>query len=406
MRDDKTPGNRGGNVFQSLTASDLLAESSFHISSSPEEDGQRWSLWGRGAFSRFDGRDGDLMLDGDVTTATLGADYASDRRLAGVALSHSQGDGTFSLGGFEVEAASSLAGLYPYLRYGVNDGLAVWGMAGYSAGTLTLTADGAEPIETGIAIMMGATGARGELLSPAQAEDFALTLKADTLFLRTVSDRVPVLTATEASVIRVRLGLESSYEFILDDGAWLAPFIEASLRHDGGDAETGFGVDIGGGLRYAHPELAVTAELDARGLLAHENDGFKDWGVSGSLRYDPYRSSDQGLSLSLKQSMGSASSGGMDALWERGTGARLAVNDNAGLGGQFDARAAYGFSVFGSLVTGTPWAGVSLSERGRDFRFGYSLGFGPSLDMGVEGMHRRGNEAQEYKVMLRGELRW
>ncbi len=407
-RDDGTHGDRGPDTSRSLTARELLAGSSFHIPLAAAEDGRRLSLWGRGTLSRFDGRDGEFTLGGDVMTATLGVDYAGDRLLAGIALSHSQGEGTLSLDGFEGEAESSLTGLYPYLRYGVSERLSVWGMAGYGAGTLTLKEDSTEPIKAGIGMMMGAAGARGRLLSPADVENFALTLKADALFLRTNSDGVSGLRAA-ADVTRLRLGLEGSYELVSDDGEWLSPFIETGLRHDGGDAETGFGVEIGGGLRYAHPELDLTAELNARGLLAHEDDGFRSWGVSGSLRYDPYPSSELGPSFTLSPSLGSASSGGADALWESGSMADLAASDDRAPGGRLDAELGYGFAVSGVGGVGTPYTGVSLSESGRDFRLGYHLGFDPSLDLGIEGTRREranGNEALEYVVMLRASMRW
>ena len=40
-----------------------------------------------------------------------------------------------------------------------------------------------------------------------------------------------------------------------DGGGTLEPVFELGLRHDGGDAETGWGVDIGGGLRWHDPAL-------------------------------------------------------------------------------------------------------------------------------------------------------
>ena len=59
------------------------------------EDGGRWSVWGRGGWSRFEGAQGELSLDGQVITATVGADYERDRLLGGLAVAYSAGDGTF-----------------------------------------------------------------------------------------------------------------------------------------------------------------------------------------------------------------------------------------------------------------------------------------------------------------------
>ena len=58
-------------------------------------DGGRWTVWGRGGWSRFEGTQGELSLEGQVITATAGADYERDRLLAGLAVAYSAGDGTF-----------------------------------------------------------------------------------------------------------------------------------------------------------------------------------------------------------------------------------------------------------------------------------------------------------------------
>lgn len=45
--------------------------------------------------------------------------------------------------------------------------------------------------------------------------------------------------------------------------------LELRVRQDGGDAETGAGLEAGGGLRYADPSSGVSMDLKARTLLAH-----------------------------------------------------------------------------------------------------------------------------------------
>ena len=409
---DGTLGDWDGDALQRLTVNEFLARSSFHLSSE-EEEGLRLSYWGRGAFSRFDGHDGGLTLGGYNTTVTLGADYAGDRWLGGVALSRSQGEGTFSRHGLEGEVASSLTGLYPYLRYGVSERLSIWGMVGDGVGTLTFTADDVESIETDIAMTMRAVGLRRELLSPAEGEDFALTLKADSLYVRTATDVVPGLRAAEAEVNRLRLGLEGSWEFVSEDGQWLSPFIEAGLRHDGGDAETGLGVEVGAGLHYAHPEQYLTMELNSRWQLAHDADGFAEWGVSGSLRYDPRPPSELGLSFTLSPSWGTGTSGGVDALWKRADMAALAANGYAEPAGRIDAELAYGFVTLDGLAIGTPLTGVSLSESMRAFRLGYRISFAQrenlDFNLSFEGTRKentRGDEPPEYGCLLRFSIRW
>ena len=96
------------------------------------------------------------------------------------------------------------------------------------------------------------------------------------------------------------------------NGPLLRPSVELGLRHDGGDGETGFGVELGGGADYIHHRLAIG--LHGRALLAHEGD-VEEWGVSGSLGRAPGRDG-RGLSLALRPAWGEDGSG-MDRLWSR-----------------------------------------------------------------------------------------
>ena len=66
------------------------------------------------------------------------------------------------------------------------------------------------------------------------------------------------------------------------NGATLAPSVQVGLRHDGGDAKTGAGVEVGAGLRYSAGPL--TAEGRVRVLIAHQQSGYEEWGASGAMR--------------------------------------------------------------------------------------------------------------------------
>ena len=84
---------------RAVTPRDLLTGSSFALTS--ETAGKDLvSLWGRGAVSHFDGREGDLTLDGEVVTGMLGADWTrgsgAGSWTAGLIVSHSAGEGGYS----------------------------------------------------------------------------------------------------------------------------------------------------------------------------------------------------------------------------------------------------------------------------------------------------------------------
>ena len=280
---------------QTLRLRDVLMGSSFRLMLGATDDARpgnmRLTAWGRVAGMQFDGRDGDLTLDGDVLTGTMGVDSEWDRWLVGVAVSHSRGDGSFSMtDGIERDSGeldNTLTSIHPYLRYAVNDRLDVWGLLGYGWGDLTVEQGNGVTLETDTALVMGAFGGRGILLPATETGGFELATRTDAMLTRTTSEAVAGMESAEADAHRLRLILEGSRMVTWADGQRLTPSVEVGLRHDWGDAETGFGVELGGRVRYTDPRVGLTVEGAVRGLLAHEDSDYEEWGASGTLRIDP-----------------------------------------------------------------------------------------------------------------------
>ena len=86
------------------------------------------------------------------------------------------------------------------------------------------------------------------------------------------------LAATSAVVTRYRTALEASRGYRFQRGLSLQPSLEAGLRRDGGDAETGAGVDLGGGLIVSDALTGLSAGVRVRMLLVHQDQGFRDRG--------------------------------------------------------------------------------------------------------------------------------
>ena len=415
---------------RAVTPRDLLTGSSFALTA--ETDGKDLvSLWGRAAVTRFDGREGDLMLDGEVVTGMLGADWTRGRWTAGLIVSHSAGEGGYSGApgagdgagngpgagtgpgsgsGASGRVEATLTGVFPWGRYALSDRLEAWGAAGYGQGELTVTPkrpgtdeDGAA-IRAGLELGMAAAGLRGVLLDPESGSGFRLTGKIDAMVVQTASGRGRSadggnLAPARATVTRLRLGLEGSRPILFDGGFTLTPSLEIGVRHDGGDAETGFGLDLGGGLALSDPKRGLQAELRGRGLLTHESKGFRDLGFSGSLAWEGNPGSDRGAKLRLTQTVGGSSSGGAGALLSRTTLEGLAANDD-GAGGndelksrRLELKFGYGLSAFGDRFTWTPEVGVDLSDTGRDYSLGWRLvrgagSGGGSLNLSFEATRR------------------
>ena len=378
--------------------------SSFHVSSTAQQDEPGWSFWGRGSFSRFDieGETGPV-LGGGVGSATFGADLAAGRVLLGIALSHSRGGGTVTLDDVAEQVASSLTGLYPYLRLGVNERLSLWGTVGLGAGTLTLTMKDDQPLETGITMRMAAAGGLAQILSPTEENRLSVSIKADGLLVAVDANASTSFAAASVEASRLRLVLEGAYELTLGDGQWIAPFVDIGGRLDGGGAATGLGMEVGGGLRYAHPAQHLTAEIHTRALPVHASDGFRRWSLSGSLRYDPNANSELGPYFTLSSSRG-LEEDGRHASWGIETLADPLQVGGAAPGWDIDTELGYGVSVLGGSATGTPWAGVSVAEGTPEYRLGYRLAFGSDLRVGLAGTLRDNatdTEPPDYQVTLR-----
>ena len=390
--------------FRAATPRDLLTGSSFALTA--ETAGKDLvSLWGRSAAARFDGREGDLTLDGEVVTGMLGADWTRGRWTAGLIVSHSTGEGGYagapatgdgvSRSGTGGRVEATLTGLFPWARHALSDRLEAWGAASYGAGELTVTPkmpgtdeDGAA-IRADLHLRMAAAGLRGTLLDGG-GDGLTLTAKTDAMAVQTASGRGKGadggnLEPARATVTWLRLGVEASHPLQLGGGGTvLTPSLEVGLRHDGGDAETGFGLDLGGGLALSDPGRGVEAGIRGRGLLSHESQGFRERGFSGSLAWRQKPSSDRGPTLTLTQMIGRSSSGGANALLSRTTLDSLAANDN-GAGGddlksrRLELKFGHGLSAFGDRFTWTPEVGVGLSDTGRGYSLGWRLvrgGFG------------------------------
>ena len=365
-----------------LGGGDLLMGSGF-VLNRETGGGASVSLWSRGMESRFGGRDGELSLDGGVRTTMFGADYAKGPLMAGLMLSHRRGLGGYQ--GADVgQVASSVTGLHPWVGYKLTERVTLWGVTGYGRGSLSLTPGEAlsrptsvpSPValKGGLSMSMLAGGVRGDLVD-AGIGGFGLAFKADALWVSTGSEAVegPAgrLAGTEAVVTRVRTALEASRGYVFGHGIALRPSFEVGLRQDGGDAETGAGADVAASLIAADPLTGLSVDVRVRTLLVHQDEGFRERGVSVSFSYDPTPSTPLGFTARVVPSWGGQAQSGADALWGRDTMEGLGAA-GPGSGDRIDAELGYALPV-GSRLVGTPRFGVTTSEYGRDYRLGYKL---------------------------------
>ncbi len=386
----------------------VLLGSSFrlNVNAAQAGGGPRLTAWGRFAGTRFAGQDGTLSLDGDVLTGTVGVDGEWDRVLAGVAVAHSRGDGGYRSPDDTGELENTLTSLHPYLRYAVTDRLNVWGMLGYGWGELELEQGTGAAFETDTHLVMGSFGGRGILLAADETGGFQLATRTDAMLTRTTSDAVTGLQSSEADAHRVRLVLEGTRGVTWADGRSLTPTVELGLRHDWGDAETGFGLEVGGRVRYADPGLGLTVEATVRGLLAHEDSDYEEWGASGTVRVAPGPAG-HGLSLTLSPTWGAAASG-VNGLWSRQTTTGLAPQSRTQAStGQLAAEVGYGLPAPVGTGLLTPYAGTVLAEgAARTYRVGTRWTGAKGLTLHLEGRRQEPAGQQPVNQGLRLQATW
>ena len=386
-----------------LTGRDLLLGSSFHLVSQAEgRAGPALSAWGRVAVGGFQAETDGVTLDGDVTTGFLGFDAEWERLLAGLLVAHSVGDGAYSVAerGDRGTLESALTGVYPYARLRLSTWLSVWGLAGVGSGDLRLVRQ-EETIDTGLGLHLGAIGVTGTLLEGGAVD---LAVKSEALWVRTESDAATGLAAASAQVSRLRLILEGGRTFALAMGSTLTPTLQVGLRHDGGDAETGTGLEVGAGLHYVRGMLSIEAQV--RGVLAHEAAGYKEWGASGAIRLSPHASG-LGPTLAVMPAWG-VPSGGVAQLWSHPDASSLVQGRAAPAAGRLDAELGYGLSALRGQGILTPYARLALAEGdGQSWHLGTRLALASSLNLSLEGSRREhaGSDAA-HDLVLRATVPW
>ena len=401
-------GDSSAAEYRELSMSDLLLASSFHLASAQNAEnalGASWTAWGRGSRTSFFGDENSSTFQGDVTTGTMGGDFEWGRTMVGVALSHTLGEGYFSIDGRRSDVEARLTGAYPYIRYTVSERLTIWSMFGFGNGEYTQKEEGIEKIETDISMRMGAFGFRSSLLPLAHQVGYDLAVKGDVMVVEIEADEVrDKLLPVDTNTNRFRLLLEGSREYKLGHGASLTPSLVMGVRYDKGDAEEGGGIEFGGGFRFFDPSLDMVIDVNARGLLLHEESRFSEMGVAGSVHFT-WGNRERGLSVRVGSSWGDTVSAA-ERIWSQASTASLASSVQSE-GARFEAEVGYGMDAPGGALI-KPYAGIALAGRGsQTYRMGGRLRMGKNLSMNLQGERRErvGVEAS-HGIGLFGSVRW
>ena len=374
-------------------AEEALMGTSFYVERGAQQDvgGGTWAAWGDVAATRFEGDAGGLALNGDVVTGTAGLDRQWRAVLVGLALSRSSGEGGYGTGAGTI--ASTLTSVHPYVQVRLGERAQVWGAAGWGRGGLEITPESGAALEADLRNSMAAAGARAVLMGAGGLE---IALRSDFLWTETSSDGTAALAEAVGTASRGRLMLEGAGQ-IQGLGGVVRPKVEGGVRYDGGDAETGRGFEVGGGLDWARGSL--TLQVNGRMLVAHADESYEEWGYSGSLVYEP-GADGLGLRMRVGSSAGAAASG-IQNLWALENASGLVRGGAVPFAQRFDAEVGYG------LGSGTLWYPYFVADDSGQTRYGLKLSSGRTIGVGLEfGRRKSVDLGPEDAMLLRGELRF
>ena len=396
------------------TSAELLGATSFQWTSEGEPDAPRIGAWGLLALTEFQGIEDDLRVEGAVRSAFIGADARAGRWQGGVAAGMSRGTGGFELldDGAREDAGdveSTLTGAYPYLAYNVAADTWLWTMAGLGEGDLTIKGrtrdDGTEiaTIEAPLHMRLAAAGAKGTLLAQERDDPMNLELRGDAMWLRISSGARGGMEAAEATVSRLRLIIDARRDITFEAGT-LASSVEIGVRHDAGDAERGLGVEAGAGLEVRSGRVRIEARV--RGLVAHEETDYEEWGASASLRIEP-AAGGRGWDLAIGPRWGDATSA-TDRLWTQESTGTIREAPGVGAKTQLQSEIGYGFAhVLGTPGIWRAYIGADIVENAQSrYRAGATWRMDKDAEIGAEFTHGGDGGERRNTILVRGAMRW
>ena len=393
---------------------ELLAGESFVLgmgsgAGGPGGAGSPVTVWGSGDWRKLSLDDDALEWSGELFSAHVGVDARLGGRVrGGVAASWFEGgiDYTDRSGEAAVSGVheSRLPAVHPYAGWFGADGSRLWGALGYGEGEVEIAdADLAERFggqKSDSAFLAAAAG--GSVPVASSAGGFALALKGSGEATRySVEDNGAAIAAVSVDTQRLRLSATGSRSSVLADGGVLTPSLEAGARWDGGDGETGAGVELGGGVEWTLPSRGLSVAARGRTLAAHAGAA-EEWGVSGSARLSP--PGGRGLSLALSPRWG-ASESGLSRLWDEGVAGRGSPVGGSDAGAaRLEAELGYGFREGAGLLT--PSAGFGYGDGARRWRVGTRFDLGPALAVSVATERRDGAADAGHALRIDLRMSW
>ena len=368
--------------------------------------GESAAMWGNGDFSQLGGETRKIDWDGDLLSVNAGVDaHLGDELLGGVMLSWNEADIGYTddttdreRGDYDLDMFS----IHPYIGNSTPDGrLDWWATLGFGNGDLVIRNKTNNTRSTSdVSMHMVGIGGNNRLHVRGDNE---LRLKAEAFATGAdvkggkAADMVR-LSALDVNTQRMRVALQARRPHTLPGGANLTLEVEGGMRYDGGDGETGSGVEVGSAVRYADAARGLTWGVHTRALLFHAGD-YEDFGIGGDVQLNA-GADGQGLSLSLAPAYGNTGGGGVDEVWQGGL---PVVDADADLQASLNTRVGYGLPSAAFMLT--PYGEMALGEEVQNYRLGLSWGVGRLFDLNLVGERaEKDGVGAEHAVWFEGRV--
>ena len=378
-------------ISQSVDGINLLRDSAFVLpltGSGEASGGGGWTLWGRGDWRSFEGREAGDRWEGEQRSGWLGVDaHLRGGVMAGLALSRSESESDYRVEEFAGRVETSLTTVWPYIQTTQDDGGTLRVVVGRGEGEAAHRAHDGTVERADLSLLAGSVSRR---LPMARWGSLSFSAVGGVSLARIETDGASgaSIGGVTATSWRARAGAEAAHEgFVLSPGAgWQLHTRGAlALRKDGGDGGTGAGVEMSGGARVSAPGGRFGVDASGYWLALHSEGGTREWGASVEARLRP-GTGGRGLSVALGPAWGQQHSGTLSS-------ERLF---DAERGGEpqslsLSSRASYGFTASGGLLT--PFAEMTFSGESRTRHYRTGIGFARgAIDAAVTAGHRESSE--------------
>ena len=291
-------------------AAQVLSDSHFALGFGASADHDpSCTLWGSSDVQYFGGDPGgSSRFEGEMLTGHFGIDAkVGGNHLLGLAITHTIGDADFLTTDRDGRVGMEVTTVLPYGRFLFNEQTEAWIILGTGSGERTAAIGDDLQQSVQLTPQVSAFGGRREL--GRGSNGIKWQVHGDAASMRLQSD-----DTLAVDTHRIRLGLEGSTTFVLQNAATVRPFVEMSVRVDGGDGSiNGTGVETVGGVQYRHPTSRFWLEAQGRALTMRSAGDYEERGISLTAGLQP-RDDGTGLSLRFSPQFGAMATS-TQALW-------------------------------------------------------------------------------------------